>query len=497
MTKYLISTAVALCLALPATAQDLTQANDDWFKQGESTIQDRLANQPITGTAKNVILFIADGQGVGTNYAVRLFSGQQAGGTGDDYVQPQETFPNVALIKTYTVNGQTPDSAPTAGAMNTGVKQKNGMINIDASVTEGDCAGVPGHEQTTFAEIASEMGKSVGVVSTARITHATPAAVYAKTASRDWEGNADLPEGCAQKDIAAQLVDMMQSGVVDLALGGGRSYFLPEAITDEEGKTGKRTDGRNLVDEVTAMGGQYVWDENGFQALTLGGNAPILGLFEASHMKYEADRTGEPSLAEMTEAAIKSLSANESGYYLEIEGGRVDHANHAGNAARMVHDGQVFAEAVAKAMEMTDPKDTLIIVTADHEHAIAFNGYCGRGSDILGLCMDVDPAGEMHTDKVLTGSDGKPFTVIGYLNGPGSVLVEQADGTYAGSRPDLTQEQATDIDYLQQALIPMSSESHSGEDVPLFARGPWAHLFGGVMEQNVIFHVMNYAVNPQ
>jgi alkaline phosphatase len=497
MHRHLFSVTALLAASTSAMAQDLPQAKDAFFTAGQATIEQRLANQPITGTAKNVILFVADGQGVGTNYAIRLFSGQKAGGTGDDYVQPQETFPNSALIKTYTVNGQTPDSAPTAGAMNTGVKQKNGMINIDGSVAEADCAGGIGHEQTTFAEIASGMGKSVGVVSTARITHATPAAVFAKTASRDWESNADLPENCAQKDIAAQLIDMMQSGVVDLAMGGGRSMFLPTDVTDEESKAGKRTDGRNLVEEFKAMGGQYAWDETGFQALTTGANAPVLGLFEPSHMKYESDRSGEPSLTEMTEAAIKNLSGNDSGFYLEIEGGRVDHANHAGNAARMVEDGKAFADAVAKAMEMTDPAETLIIVTADHEHGIAFNGYCGRGTDILGLCMDVDPAGEMHTDKPLLGDDGKPFTVIGYLNGPGAVLTEQADKTYSGTRPELTQEQATDIDYLQQALIPMASEAHSGEDVPLFARGPWAHLFGGVMEQNVIFHVMNYAVAPK
>ena len=77
------------------------------------------------------------------------------------------------------------------------------------------------------------------------------------------------------------------------------------------------------------------------------------------------------------------------------------------------------------------------------------------------------------------------------------MLVEQADKTFSGTRPDLTEEQATDPDYLHQALIPMSSETHSGEDVALFARGPWAHLFGGVIEQNVIFHVMNYAVTAK
>lgn len=495
MLKSLLSGAALVALAMPASAQDLPQAASPWFTAAQATIAARLAVQPNTARAKNVILFTADGNGVGTNYAIRLFSGQQAGGLGDDYVQPFETFPNVALVKTYSSNGQTPDSAPTAMAMNTGIKGRNGMINIQDTVAEGDCLAGLDAGVKTFAEIATDMGKSVGVISTARLTHATPAAVYARSASRDWEDNTGIPAGCAQKDIAAQLIDQMKAGVIDIAMGGGRGHFLPESITDVEGKTGKRTDGRDLTAEAKAMGAQVVFADTDFAALTKAGNAPVLGLFEASHMKYDADRTGEPSLAEMTAAAIESLGTNENGFYLNIEAGRVDHANHDGNAYRTLSDGKAFADAIAKAMEMTKAEDTLIIVTADHEHAISFNGYCGRGSNILGLCMKENGAGTAHTGEANLAKDGKPYTVIGYLNGAGSVLTEQADGSFSGARPDLTEAEATDADYLQQALIPMSSETHSGEDVAVYARGPWAHLFGGTIEQNVIFHVMNHAVS--
>ena len=183
------------------------------------------------------------------------------------------------------------------------------------------------------------------------------------------------------------------------------------------GKSGKRTDGKNLIEEAKAAGIQYIWDDKTFASADW--SKPVLGLFESSHMKYEADRTGEPSLAEMTEASIKALGGSENGYFLTIEAGRVDHANHAGNAARTVTDGVAFAEAIAKAVEMTDPQETLIVVTADHEHAIAFNGYCGRGSDVLGLCYDIDPAGTKHSDKPLMGKDGKPYTVVGLPQWPG------------------------------------------------------------------------------
>jgi alkaline phosphatase len=484
----------AATLASAASAQDIVQAQNEWFVAGQGTIEEMLALQPNTNTARNVILFVADGNDVSTNYATRIYAGQQAGGLGDDHVLPHETFRHMALVKTYTTNGQTPDSAPTAAALNTGVKMKNDVINVHPDVAVDDCQAAVAGRLTTLAEIASAMGKSVGIVSTARLTHATPAAVFGYTANRDWEDNTSIPEGCDQPDLAAQLIEQMNAGVIDLAMGGGRAHFLPAEVTDEEGEAGLRTDGRNLVEEITQAGGQYAWNDETFMALTAPGNGPVLALFESSHMQYAHDRTGEPTQAEMTAAAIEALEQNEGGYYLMSEGGRVDHANHAGNVHRTVTDGVAFAEAVQTAMDMTDPAETLIIVTADHGHAIAFNGYCGRGTPITGLCMDVDPAGEEHTGEPVLADDGKPFSVVGFLNGAGSVMIEQADGSYFGTRPNATQEEATDPDYLQQALIPMGSETHSGTDVAAFARGPWAHLVGGVIEQNVIFHVMLHAI---
>ncbi|MFV0358578.1 alkaline phosphatase [Tropicimonas sp.] len=490
---------LAALLATSALAQDLPQAGSKWYTDAQAHIQQMVVRQPNTNRARNVILLVADGNGVGTNYAIRLFSGQAAGGLGEDYVQPQEAFPNLALVKTYNINAQTPDSAPTAGAMNTGVKQRFNLINLGENAIHDDCTTESGNRLTTFAEIVAAAGKSVGTVSTARITHATPAGVYAKTANRDWEG--EVPEGCTDsKDIATQLIDQMEAGVIDLAMGGGSRYFAPEGVATEDGGEGRRTDDSNLIERARGLGVQYAWNTESFSNLTLDGSAPILGLFNSSHMEYEADRAeeDEPSLAEMTRAAIEALSHNENGFYLEVEAGRVDHGNHDGNAYRTLTDGVAFADAIRVADEMTDDADTLIIVTADHEHAIAFNGYCGRGTPILGLCYGVAQTGVEHSDQPLLGDDGKPYTVIGYLNGVGSVLRQQEGGNdYSGSRPELTQDEATDIDYVQQALVPLSSETHSGEDVAVYAKGPWAHLFDGTIEQNMIFHVMNHAVNAE
>ena len=238
----------------------------------------------------------------------------------------------------------------------------------------------------------------------------------------------------------------------------------------------------------------------------------------------------------MTEMAIRKLQADggDNGFFLHVEAGRVDHASHAGNLHRVLSDNVAFAEAVARADALTDDTDTLIIVTADHGHAIAFNGYCGRGNPITGLCYKVDGSGTKHSDEPNTADDGKPYTVAGYLNGPGTILkkvqpgpemgapaagattartggttpatpttpaagndAKDAPPVFSGSRPDLTADEATDPDYLQQALIPSSSETHSGEDVAVYAKGPWAHLFDGTVEQNYIFHVMRHATRAR
>lgn len=478
------SLAIALC-ATTAIAQDIPQSESDYFTAGQALIAARADSQPNTNTAKNVILFVVDGMGVSTNYGIRLYDGQQQGLLGEEHNLPHDTYPNSAIIKTYNINAQTPDSAPTAGAMNSGVKQVFNTINLDETAIHDDCSSeVP---LRLFSEMASDAGKSVGVVSTARITHATGAAVYAKTANRNWENQA--PEGCT--DIATQLVDQLEAGVIDIALGGGARSFAPEGTTLEVG-TGNRSDDVNLVERATGFGAQYVFDAETLAAADR--TQPILGLFTNSDMSYEHDRPeGEPSIADMTRAAIEAMEGNEDGFYLMVEPGRVDHASHGGNAHRTFTDGVAFAEALALADEMTDDEDTLIIVTGDHEHAIVFNGYCGRGTPITGLCYDVAAGQVEHSDELALAADGLPYTVVGFGNGAGSILVEQEDGTYSGSRPELTQEEAQDPDYLQQALIPASSESHSGVDVGLWSKGPWSHLFGGTMDQETIFHVMNYA----
>jgi len=157
--------------------------------------------------------------------------------------------------------------------MNTGVKQRFNLINLGEDAIHDDCTTEAGNKLTSVAEIVATEGKSVGAVTTARITHATPAAVYAKTANRNWEG--DVPEEWADsKDIAAKLLDQMEAGVIDLAMGGGRRYFVPEDSATDEGGTGRRKDGQNLIERATGNGMQYALNTATFNELTLDGAPP-------------------------------------------------------------------------------------------------------------------------------------------------------------------------------------------------------------------------------
>ncbi len=484
---------LALLFGLLNPHASLAQSQNAWYKAGQSELQARLARQPNTGTARNIILFLADGNGIATNYATRVFQGQQADGYGDDHVMAKERMPYLALAKTYNTNAQTPDSAGTAVAVLSGIKTKAGVLGVDETLRKGNCGDVAAARVASIGDLAHSMGKSVGIISTARITHATPAALYAHVADRGFENDAEQPKGCDVPDIAAQLLQQMITGAVDLAFGGGQRNFLPREGIGDEGTSGKRRDGRNMISEAMDAGIQYAWDNASLAQLNRDHSAPVLGLFAPSHMSYEHDRRNQPSIVDMTQSAIRYLANNQQGYFLLIEGGRVDHANHQNNAFRALVDGAAFDDAVARAVAMTNPDETLIIVTADHGHAMAFNGYCGRGSPILGLCMKIDPKGEKHRDKPNLAADNKPYTAIGYLNGPGSIVTPQADGTYFGTRPVVDQDAASDPDYVQQSGLPRGSETHSPVDVAIYARGPWAHLFAGTVEQNYIYHVMRHA----
>lgn len=484
-----------------APVQTTAAAEPSW-KKAAAELAAR-AQQPGAGQrAKNIILFIGDGMGVSTITAARIFEAQQragaAGGAlpefegGEENLLSFERFPRTAMVKTYNSNAQVPDSAGTASAMMTGTKTRIGVINLLPGQDAETCR-TPEKFPQTLGQLARARGMGLGVVTTTRITHATPAALYAHEPARDWETtDRNWPaefrkSGCT--DIAAQMLAF--PGGMDVMLGGGRSRFLPA------GAGGVRDDGRDLVaDWRRANGGaSYVADAAAFRALDAVGREPVLGLFNDEHLdfNFDADRSKEPSLAEMTEFAIARLEARArrtgKGYVLLVEGGRIDHAHHLTNAYRALDETVELARAVAVARKKVSADDTLILVTADHSHVFTIAGYPPRGNDILGRMRPI-PGGEgryeTDADGAILDQLGRPVTTLGYANGPLSVRI--------GGRTLSSAGKPGDPDFLQPKTFLFGSETHGGEDVILYADGPGSALVAGTIEQNSIFHIIAHAL---
>ncbi|WP_417765924.1 alkaline phosphatase [Spongiibacter tropicus] len=517
----LLSGVLPLAIAAYSHAEILpaSQTSNSWFSDGKALTENKAGNTANNSSAKNVILFVGDGMGTSTLTAARILQGQQNGQTGEENFLSFESFPYSALVKTYNVDAQTPDSAGTMTAMISGVKTDAGVIGVSEAVERGDCESAQQNPLITAIELAELKGLATGIISTARITHATPAAAYAKSADRNWEDISDMPAaaidaGC--EDIASQLINFesnLEARIdgadvdgIDVVMGGGRRHFLPkdasanspDALSSVEGD---RTDSRNLVTEWQSQysDGVYVYDEDGFNAVDAASTNRLFGLFNESHMQYEADRAndvaGEPSLSAMTGKAIDILAKNNNGYMMVVESGRIDHGHHAGSAYSALTDAIEFANAVQTAIDNTNPDETLILVTADHSHVFTIAGYPKRGNPILGKVVSVG-----KTTPELA-ADGMPYTTLGYTNGLGfRALGSETDGDASYSagpdtgRKDLSSVDTTSTGYHQEALVPLGSETHAGEDISLHAMGPGASKVQGVIEQNVVFHVINQAL---
>lgn len=518
----LLALAVAGCATSPAGVAPATSVAIDvprierpggesaawWYRDGAAQAAARGA---MGGRAKNVILFVGDGMSLTTVAAARILDGQRAGGAGEENQLSWERFPHTALSKTYNTDAQTPDSAGTMTAMATGVKTRAGVVSVAPESPRGDCAKALGAPLATLWELAASSGLDAGIVTTTRVTHATPAAAFTHAPDRNWENDTSLPPaareaGCT--DIARQLVESPFVGRLKVLMGGGRGSFMTVEQDDPEydDKRGLRLDGRDLVAtwKQAHPAGHYVWNAKQLEAAPA--DAPLLALFEPGHMRYEHDRAadpaGEPDLAAMTRAAIARLSRNPQGYVLLVEGGRIDHAHHEGNAYRALTDTIALSRAVQAAAEATSPDDTLILVTADHAHTLSFSGYPMRGNPILGKVRGSSGEGDGDAGYALDGL-GLPYTTLNYANGPGYVGAtdQQPEGPKrhphltggvqpASGRPNLTDIDTEAPHYLQEAIFPLSNESHGGEDVGIWARGPGSAAVRGTLEQNAVYHIL-------
>uniref|UniRef100_A0A182QF74 alkaline phosphatase n=1 Tax=Anopheles farauti TaxID=69004 RepID=A0A182QF74_9DIPT len=469
---------------VPPTGPTREKDREYWLQSGQARLRRQLEHnaQRNLKVAKNVIIFLGDGLSIPTLAATRVYMG------GEELELSFEAFPHTGLAKTYCINYQVSDSSCTAAAILTGVKNNYGTIGVSGHVPLKNCplSLEESNRLTSILKYAQEDGRSTGVVTNTRITHATPAVAYAISGARYWEDDTELPPGCV--DIAAQLVHGDIGANLTVALGGGSRHFYPVGTVDRNGEPGRRTDGRNLVDEwmndlaARELRGQFVHDRTELLAVQSEQVDRLFGLFNANHMAYRmlADQQREPSLEEMTLKALEIVQRNERGYVLIVEGGRIDHAHH-DNLARLALDETLeLHRTVERTMQHlgASEQDTLLLVTADHSHTFTIGGYPVRGNDIL-------------STGDFSRFDRMPFFTLTYANGP-----SYSDHFYeTGGRrnPEDMRDRYHDPDFTYPAAVPYEDETHGGDDVAVFAKGPWSHIFSGLYEQHVIGHGLLYA----
>ena len=481
----------AVVLALAACGDNSKTPGDAAPQPDALHIDAAVPDAPPSPVARNVIFFLGDGMGVATITAARIYA------AGEDGDLTMDTLPESAWVRTYSHDALVTDSAPSMSAYMTGVKMNNEVIAMSPDTraippgggnTIDNCAssGANGTPVATLLEQAIAAHRATGVVTTTRITHATPASTYAHICHRDLE-NA----------IAAQVVpggagyNAALGAGLDVMFGGGRRHFLPAA------SGGTRTDGRNLVAELQAAGYSYAADRAAFVALDPATTTRAVGLFTASHMSYELDRniTAEPSLAEMTLKAIEILRHKPEGFFLMVEGGRIDHALHETNAKRALVDTLAFdaalGAAIAKIRE-TDPtlEHTLIVVTADHDHTMTLNGYAKRtgatsagNAGVLGIVKD-PVSGQPSLD-----ADGQPYSIIGFGNGERRIAGDRSTQTA------LTDSVTAAAGFHQEAavLMPAGGETHGGTDVSLMAIGDGSDKFHGFLTNTSVYDLLHAA----
>ncbi|CAL4067492.1 unnamed protein product, partial [Meganyctiphanes norvegica] len=485
---------VLLVLSDDALSQEKRfEARKHWWDLAQNELAAALNVRQNMNGAKNILLFLGDGMGITASTAGRIYKGQKNGMHGEEGYLAWERFPNMGLLKTYNVDRQVPDSAGTATAYLCGTKSNYYTLAVDPEVKLGDCAASknPLYRVPSVLQWAQEAGKHTGKVTTTRVTHATPAAAYAHSAHRNWEcdGNlGDRGQGC--KDIADQLITENPGRDIRVIMGGGRQMFGAQLDhPNSKGNLCRRKDGRNLAREwatdkiARGYNAAYVTDSHELARVNPDTTDFLMGLFNDTHMPFEVDRQENfmpvPSLKEMTLVALRFLKKSQKGFFLLVEGGRIDHALHDNLPKKALEDTVALDAAVQAALLELDLENTLVLVTADHSHVMTFNGYPERGNDILGI-------GDIS--KI----DQLPYTTLMFTNGPGWKYT--AEGNIV-SRIDPRHEDLRSSNYQSLAAVPRGriDETHGGEDVAVFAVGPMSHLFHRVHEQHYVAHVMAYA----
>jgi alkaline phosphatase len=316
-------------------------------------------------------------------------------------------------------------------------------------------------------EAAEARGLATGLVTTTRITHATPASFAAHVAGRDEESA-----------IAAQMI----GGGVDVLFGGGLRFFQPEAAG------GSRTDGRELTREAAARGYAVATDRAGWDGL---GSTPALALLAPDHLAYELDRdeTDEPSLAEMTRRALDLLAASDGGraqgFFLMVEGGKIDHAGHGNDAAAALHDVLAYDEAVAAALAWARVDgQTLVVGVSDHE-----TGGLSLGSDgVYDWRPEVLLAATQSTERMAArvAADEDVPSVLRTGAGLDSLTADElAFFDRAGQAGQPLSVRFAEI-VARRAHVGWTTGGHTAVDINLYSFGPGAEAFRAQLANDAV-----------
>lgn len=490
LNMRLITLCITLLFLLGIARATLKEDIKHWRKLATDELEEALSYRFITNRAKNVIIFVGDGMSSDTITASRIFR------AGETSRLAWESFPHIGILKTYNTDKQVPDSASTATALFGGVKTNYNVVGVDANVALDNCSASlnTSYHVESIISWAQAFGKATGFVTTTRVTHATPAPLYAHSPNRKWECESRMPKTAAKcKDIARQLVEDLPGKNIKVIMGGGRQMLKSNATGTEfdpiDTWAGHREDGRDLIEywkqdkALRKLSFEVVQNNEELSRVNTDKVDYLLGLFANGHISMDWNREkgpkGQPSLEEMTVTALKILQKSKEGYLLVVEGGLIDYAHHRGHAAQALLETVRFSDAINATLKMVNKQDTLIIVTSDHSHSLSFNGYSDRGSNILGIAQK-------------SKHDGIPYTTLTYsTGGPNNMAYKN------NTRIDPSKEDTTAFTYSQQATVITDEAYHGGGDVAVYALGPYAHLFHSVHEQSYVACVIAHATNME
>lgn len=448
--------------------------------------------------AKNVIFFLGDGMGTPAVTSARLLS---KGITEGKYhgLLTIDRMEYRGLVGTSGADSIATDSANSMSAYMTGHKSSVNAMGVYESNAIDPNTGHPRVE--TMAELLKRTrGMSIGIVSTAEVQDATPAAVFAHTRRRsEYIAIMDQALNAAQRP--------------DVLLGGGLASLLPQSQTGS-----RRSDERNLVNEFKALGYAWAGNRKELKTATTGtGPRKLLGLFHTGNLNVYLDRqhdpkpevlgqwTDQPNLIEMTKAALKVLEKNKNGFFLMVEGASIDKMEHPLDGPRVAYDTIEFDQAIGAAVEWAKHRDdTLIVVTADHNHSMSIVGThsaatAGRAGNGVyanaGFPTYVDSDGDGFPDdprpdvELFFGWSNHPDHTDDFTHNPVFLQPSLIDPATGKAVDNPARDEGAE---LQTGNLPFNETNcvHTVEDVSVFASGPGAHRFNAFLDNTEIFHAI-------